>query len=167
MPEPNRDADFNVLLVHKMIVSESPLWPGQKDFSYASPFLKKNEFDLIVSGDNHAHFHAEQDGRHLVNCGALMRSTVADRDHEPVCYLFDTETRELELVKVPVEPIGKVMDLKKASKEAEVSESLRAFVAGLEEQKDLGLNFLENLRVSLADAPEEVRAVVEEVLSEC
>ena len=48
-----------------------------------------------------------------------------------------------------------------------MSESLRAFVAGLEEQRDLGLNFLENLRVSLADAPEEVRAIVEEVLGEC
>ena len=108
----NKTAYFNVLIIHKMI-GDKELWPGQE---LASPvaFLKNNPgFDLVLAGDYHYRFLQEYKGRWMINPGALMRKTISQRDleHKPAVVVFDTLTKQAEVIELTVEPIEKVFDL--------------------------------------------------------
>jgi DNA repair exonuclease SbcCD nuclease subunit len=136
---------FNILLIHKMIIDSDKLWAGQEDFEYAQNFLRKNKFDLIISGDNHQCFDAHVDGKHLFNCGSLMRNTTAQLNHIPRVVLFDTNTKKYEIVPIPVKPISEVFDLSKIEEKKKKEEQFEAFVKGLTESKDISLNFQDRL----------------------
>ncbi len=137
--------DFNVLLIHKMIIDSDKIWEGQEEYEYAQNLLRKHDFDLIISGDNHQFFHSEVDGKHLFNCGSLMRMTTAQLNHIPRIVLFDTDTKEYEIVDIPVRPISEVFDLSKVEEKKEKEEKFNAFVKGLSESKDISLNFQDQL----------------------
>jgi DNA repair exonuclease SbcCD nuclease subunit len=137
--------NFNVLLIHKMIVGSDKIWEGQEDFEYAQNFLRKNKFDLVISGDNHQFFHTQVGNKHLFNCGSLMRMTTAQLDHIPRIVLFDTDTREFEIIDIPVRPISEVFDLSEIEEKKKKEEQFDAFVKGLTESKDISLNFQDRL----------------------
>jgi DNA repair exonuclease len=132
---------FNILLIHKMMIQDK-LWDAQTGHTNARPFLMNNKFDLIVSGDNHQFFIEEYNGRFLVNPGSLMRSTTAQKEHKPRVIIFDTEDKTCLVKNIPIKPIEEVM--KFDEKEEERNEQLETFVKGLSEEKELGLNFMEN-----------------------
>jgi DNA repair exonuclease SbcCD nuclease subunit len=136
---------FNVLLIHKMIIDSDKIWEGQEEYEYAQNLLRKHKFDLIISGDNHKFFHSEVGDKHLFNCGSLMRMTTAQLDHIPRIVLFDTDTREYEIVDVPIRPISEVFDLSKIEEKKHKEEQFTAFVKGLSESKDISLNFQDRL----------------------
>lgn len=106
-------SSFKVLLTHQM-VSDRDYWHGSVNFSSANQVLRSHPYDLIVCGDNHNHFKASvriansQFSRYLINCGSLMRSTIAQKDHKPVVYVFDTITRSLEMIEIPIQPSDQV-----------------------------------------------------------
>jgi len=134
----------NILVTHRMVSVEQE-WPGQK-FEQPGGLVRKYDFDLIVSGDNHKSFDFEYDGKRLVNCGSLMRANIDQADHQPCVYIYDTETRGLEKILIPVEPIEEVMDLEVAEEEKEKNEELLKLVATLKEgAKIQGLDFRKNM----------------------
>lgn len=135
---------FNILVIHKMIVDDK-LWEGQEEFEYAPNILRKNNFDLIISGDNHKAFHVQAGKKFLFNCGSLMRSTTAQLEHIPQIVLFDTDTKGYEIVPIPVKPISEVFDLSKIEEKKEKEAKFEAFVKGLSESKDISLNFQDRL----------------------
>jgi len=135
----------HVLLCHKMIIDDKKLWPGQTDFTTAKHLLRSTKFDLIVSGDNHKSFMWEYEDKHLVNCGSLMRSNIDQADHEPCIYIYDTKTKDLEKIDIPIAPAKEVFDLKASEKEKERNEQLDMFVQGLEGSEDFGLDFMSNV----------------------
>jgi DNA repair exonuclease SbcCD nuclease subunit len=144
-PEPF-PGKFNILLIHKMIVDDK-LWADQEHFEYANGFLRDHKFDLIVSGDNHQSFtKIARGGKTLINCGSMMRSTIAQIDHQPRVIIYDTETRAFENVFIPIEPAEDVFKMNKVETEKERNTNLEAFVSGLSEHKDMGLNFGDNLQ---------------------
>ena len=149
IPEIKESDAFNVLIAHKMIVDEK-LWDGQTDFTYANFLFRKYDFDLFVFGDNHKHFVFDDGkGRSVFNCGSLMRANVNQIDHEPVCYIFDTEEKTFEQKKLRVASKDKVFDFVKYEKEKERNEELELFIEGLKSPEALGFDFLENLWESL------------------
>lgn len=143
IPSPT-EGEFNILIIHKMLV-EDKLWAEQKEFEWGSSFLRRNKFDLIISGDNHQFFMEQIGNRFLFNCGSLMRSSIAQIDHEPKIVIFDTDSRNYEIIKVPIQPAAKVFMLDKVEKEKEKNEKIEAFVSGLSEQKEMSLSFMDNL----------------------
>jgi len=146
IPEVPKNDRFNVLLIHKMIVNEKDQkWKEQYDF--ANIFLMKNKFDLIVSGDNHLPFIAStrDKQRHLINCGSMMRSTIAQIEHEPFIVLFDVDERSYEKIFIPIQPAEQVFKLEQIKVEKERDDKIKAFVAGLSEQKEMGMSFEDNL----------------------
>jgi exonuclease SbcD len=144
IPDPIED-HFNILLIHRMIIEEK-LWSKQEEYEPANVFLRQNNYDLIVSGDNHSGFLAStKGGRVLINCGSMMRSTIAQIDHKPFVVLFDTETKKYKQIFIPIEPSEKVFRIEKVEIEKERNESLESFVAGLSQQKEIGLLFEDNL----------------------
>jgi len=138
--------EFNILVLHKMIIQDK-LWEGQTECTPSLNFLRTNKFDLIVSGDNHQGFITDSKvlKKQLCNCGSLLRSKTDQIDHQPFIVLYDTETMEYKKILIPIEPVEKVFNLEKVTKEKEKNENLSSFVTGLSESKEIGLKFEDNL----------------------
>jgi DNA repair exonuclease SbcCD nuclease subunit len=109
VPEPRETDAFRILVTHQM-VSDRDYWNGTVRFTQAKRFMRtlQNRYDLIICGDNHNHFVLHNDNMQLFNCGSLMRATIAQRDHKPVAYVYDVDTREYTLVEVPIQPSNEV-----------------------------------------------------------
>lgn len=136
---------FNILITHRMIVQEK-IWEGQTGAESSNLFLRNNKFDLIVSGDNHQGFIQSHKGRYLINCGSMMRSTIAQVDHKPFVVLFDTnEPDNFEIIKIPISVPKKVFDLQKKTDRKEIDANLDAFCNGLSKSKEMGLVIEDNL----------------------
>jgi len=138
---------INILIIHKMITKDGPLWYNHENYITANEMLRKyDSYDLIVSGDNHQHFtQGTKFGSMLINCGSLMRTTIAQRDHTPCIYIVDTETNEITQHKIPIKPIGEVMNLELADELKERNEALEAFMTGLSSEYKVELSFEDNL----------------------
>jgi len=152
-PSMNDNQRFNILLWHYMVI-DSPLWPGQIA-DHASTILKKfQQFDLIVTGDNHQTFTVQPDkpgdkgrfisggtGRCLVNPGSMMRMTAAQVNHCPC--VFKWESGELEQVFLPIEK--DVLDLTDLERTQEKNGRISAFIESLDNQYEIGLSYNKNL----------------------
>lgn len=137
---------FTVLIIHRMIIEEK-LWSAQEIYEPSNLFLRQNNFDLIVSGDNHHSFMCQTPGkRFLINNGAMMRNKIDMVDHKPYVIIFDTNTKTYKQIFIPIEPAEKVFRMEKVVVEKERNENLESFVEGLSQQKEVGLLFEDNLR---------------------
>lgn len=138
---------INILVIHKMIIKDKLLWEGQEDATKGNILLRKHNFDLIVSGDNHQSFTISNGKKHLVNCGSLMRMTTAQLDHKPVVYIYDTKDKSLEKHYIPIEPADKVFDLSTIEKEKKENKELEAFISHLKSDAKIeGLDYAKNLK---------------------
>jgi DNA repair exonuclease SbcCD nuclease subunit len=146
IPEIDDFNGTNILVTHRMIVNEK-LWAEQEGHTWANHLLLKTKFDLIVSGDNHQQFTSSKGSRHLVNMGSMMRSTIAQVNHEPALTIYDTEDKTITVVPLTIEPIDKVMSIVKAEKEKEQKLQTAAFVESM--KGDIGSA---KLKLSYADA---------------
>lgn len=165
---PNLLQNIMILLTHRMVILDKKLWEGQEDYTTANILLKKTNFDLIVTGDNHQGFcHGTKD-KCLVNCGSLMRATTAQINHKPTICIYDTLDKQLRQYQIPVKPIEEVMDLSKVEEEKKKNKELEAFVAGLKDEVQIeGLDFAKNLKTYLTKNKVEcgVRRIIKEVLN--
>lgn len=111
MPEPRETEAFKILVTHQM-VSDRDYWNGSVRFTQAGRLMHtlRDKYDLIICGDNHNHFtmHELITNMELFNCGSLMRATIAQRDHEPVAYVYDIDTRESVRINIPIQPASEV-----------------------------------------------------------
>lgn len=124
---------FNVLLVHKMI-SNKDYWHGNLQYTEALSFLKEQEdYDLIISGDNHNTFYVEYEDRLLINPGSLGRRNIDQIDHQPCFFVYDTDTRAHSQVFIPILPAEQVFDLDAVEDEKIKDEKLEKFVNSLPE----------------------------------
>lgn len=158
---------INILAIHRMIIHKEPLWPGQTDYTEAEHFLKKNNFNLIVSGDNHNPFVFPYKHKILVNPGSLMRQTSAQIEHKPRIYIYDTNYGEVEKHFIPISSIDHVMNLKKVEKEKVRNEELESFIETLKENRDIGLDFIANLQEQMKDdtnIDEDTRGIITEAI---
>ena len=133
------------LVTHRMIIHKEKLWLGQTDYDEAETLLDHHPFQLIVSGDNHKGFVVQKDGKTLINCGSLMRTNISQEDHHPFIVVYDTISRESDIITMPNAPFSEIMDLKKSEKQKEKDERMQAFVSGLTTEKPAGLDFVGNL----------------------
>ena len=141
IPYPKDNNKFNVLLVHKMIIEDKPLWPGQENYFTAKSFLKKYPYDLVVSGDNHNGFISEYRNRTLINCGSLMRNNIDQKDHKPFFVIFDTENRKYEIKEIPIDFPEDVLKLEEAVYDKDQKVRLDSFIKDLESRIDSGKGF--------------------------
>lgn len=121
IPEPSEES-YNILVTHRMI-GNRPLWPTQ-ELVGPRQFLRKHPgYNLIVCGDYHYRFTETWNGRTIVNPGAIIRKTISkfDLEHKPAVVIFDTDTGELEVVELNIEPPEKVFDLTRIVKKQDNS----------------------------------------------
>lgn len=149
IPEIVTPDNLNILVLHKMII-EDKLWAAQENFTWANHMLLKNKFDLVVSGDNHNQFITTIGKKHLVNMGAMMRSSIAQVNHQPAVSIYDSIKQEVKIINLEVKSIEEVMCVAKAEKEKEKNAQLDAFVSSLKEEEvkeghAVSLNFVDTL----------------------
>lgn len=132
IPEVKNPKTFNILVTHRMIITEK-LWKEQEEFSRASILLKNTKYDLIISGDNHMGFIQTHKDKTLINCGSLMRSSIDQEDHKPFVVVYDTETRENKQIHVPVQNFNDIMNIENAVADKEKTKELEAFIKTLKE----------------------------------
>jgi predicted phosphodiesterase len=157
IPKPKK-GKFNILVIHKMITKDGPLFPGHLGFVTARNFLKTHDYDLVLSGDNHKTFVEEYDGKILVNPGTVMRKTITDKDHKPCFFTFNTDTKELKqhFLKVDYNPFVEIDETKKT-----VNEQMLAFVENLKTKVKLeGVNFVDNLNILSIDQKDEIKTLL-------
>ena len=147
IPELNGKEGVHVLVIHKMIIDEK-IWEGQENAAYSKAFLRKNPFDLIVSGDNHKFFTETIKDRHLVNCGSLMRQKINQYDHKPSVVIYDSVTKEIKIVEIPVKPSNVIFDLDGFEKIKENKELNKEWIKDLQDMKiSEGTDYVKNAQV--------------------
>lgn len=141
----NKD-NFNILVIHKLLIHKKKIWPGQKNYTSAISILNRNKFDLIISGDNHQQFTTIKDGKTLINAGSLMRSSSLQINHKPAVYVFNCVTKKFRRYEIPIAPIKEVMWIDKIESEKERDEEIKTFIENLEGGKEIsGLDYVKNL----------------------
>lgn len=173
IPEIVDSNKINILLIHKMIIKEDELYPGQENYITARTILAKNKFDLIISGDNHGCFTSEYNGRTLLNMGSLCRMTTAQLNHKPTVAIYDTDTKTYELFEVPIAPSHEVFNLeevKKIKDHKEIDTSIKEYVDILNgnDSETKELNFVSNLDrfITKNNVRESVASIIKSTL-EC
>lgn len=158
IPQPTHKDNFNILVMHKMVISEK-LWQKQEDFIQDNIFLKTNkDFDLIVSGDNHTTFTATSGDRHLVNAGCLVRTKIDQEDHRPCIFIFDTDNpKSIVQYYLSIKPFNDVIKFEEAKKEKEENETLKQYAEALKSNTQLtGINYRQNIYKYLKDNKDKV-----------
>lgn len=154
IPDPENPQHLNVLVTHRMVVLEK-LWADQTSFVYGSDLLKKHpHYQMIITGDNHKNFVVQDDDRILINAGSMMRSTIDQYGHTPVCYVAEQEGPEfvnIEEIAIPIEPSGTVFDMEKTERIKEQDANIMAYIQGLQSHKSTDLQFEDDLEQYLKE----------------
>jgi len=125
--------------------------PGVADFwekdigINAGRLLQKYSFaDVILTGDNHKAFKLFWNERLLVNPGSLLRLTKKQVDFKPRIYVYDTLTKDVEIVYLPIDKDVWVLDALMGNDEKD--DKIEAFISGLKTDFNMSIDFKANLR---------------------
>ena len=132
----------NIAMTHQMVIEDNPEWKGQEGAT-AKVLLKNNDFDLILSGDNHKPFVTTYRDKILVNPGSMMRSNIDQADHKPRVYLYDASTNNVKPVYLPIEDnvFKEVGDNPEDRKKR-----FEAFIENIKEDKSSTISFEDNAK---------------------
>lgn len=86
------NARENILVTHKSLWHQKPVYPGQTEGNVAVEAKKFRElgYDMVFSGDNHRQFDVTVSGVEIHNVGCFTRDDVSYRNQQPrFLVLFD------------------------------------------------------------------------------
>ena len=152
-----------VLLLHVLVWTRRGLTEGKIGGDTAKEILAQygQDFDLIVTGDNHDSFVETADnGAVLVNPGSMMRSTVDQEDFRPRCYLYYGETNEVIPLLFPIDE--GVHNREHIDRQHERDARIAAYVDHMGEGWGATLSFQANLQAYFAEhnTPKSVQEVI-------
>jgi len=102
-PSNNPNFRFKVLLIHKMVYLGDAPFPGVK--GNVEKIIKRAEYqqyDLIISGDNHKSFVHKYGNTTWLNCGCVYRTASNEKGYEPCCWLIQTDEKGIYVLKQPL-----------------------------------------------------------------
>lgn len=131
------EKDMPVMMVHEMVTSGGPLFPGQEGYTEALSLMKRYpNARVVLSGDNHkphVYQNKRMPGRIQINCGSIMRKSKSEMNYKPAVWLFDTDDEEFVLgenvIEIPLKIEEDVWDFTKI----EMDEKLKASKDELQE----------------------------------
>lgn len=142
---PDIGVDFPFLVWHEFVYQGQLPWPGCKAMTDWDVIKEFDEYNLIVTGDNHKSFvtYDEQTDTLLVNPGSLTRQTSDQVDFCPRVYLyFENNNRVREQL---LEIKEDVVSREHIEKKEKHDERIQAFVEKLHDEWEMGVSFEENL----------------------
>ena len=147
IPKVNNKDKFNVLVTHVGISKDAPKFEMSEPWYASKEYLQKcKEYNLVCAGHNHTHLVDTYRGRTLIQPGSLMRSTIAQTEHEPCFYVFDTEENYYEQHFIPISPADEVFDIASHEQKKEQVDQLVTFAEGFNEDVELDLDFRGNVQ---------------------
>jgi DNA repair exonuclease SbcCD nuclease subunit len=127
-----------IAVCHHLIEAD---WPGAESEG-THDLLKRLDYDLILTGDNHKTFVDKTEDQLLINPGSLMRRAADQIDHQPRVYLWSMDN-EFEAVDIPIQ--DGVVTREHVEKEEQREERIEAYVVRLDDDYEVGLSFEKNL----------------------
>jgi len=156
---------FNVLVIHKMIIEDKPLWPGQVACKPLELLLKYPEYNLIISGDNHNTFMYEYNNRTLVNCGSMMRSSASQVNHKPCFFLYYPESNTVEKIYYPIEPASECMTSAHLDKKKKHKEEIHKYAAMVKKADISKLKtFDQNIEIMLSNPKNDISELTSNII---
>ena len=144
-PDPTKTHLRRAYVWHIYTYTGKPPYPGAEKNATGHYLLDKYEqFDLILTGDNHLPFVCEEDGRLLVNPGSLMRQTASQIDYRPAVWLYHGKTNTVTPHYLDIDT--SVISRQHIEQKEERDERISAFIERLDMDWEQDLNFLENLK---------------------
>jgi len=137
---------YRILLLHTLVWEVGkPTWG---EGTTAQDILDKygEQFDLIVTGDNHESFVVQSENEHtwLVNPGSMMRITADQAEDQPRCFLYYASRNQIVSVDFPIEK--DVHNRTHLDAIQERDSRIEAYIEHMKENWDVSVNFEENLR---------------------
>jgi DNA repair exonuclease SbcCD nuclease subunit len=134
--------DKKLLIWHYLTYIKKP-FPGATGGMAEGVLRKYSQFDLIVTGDNHASFTIEYQGRRLVNPGSLTRQTADQIDFQPRVALWYAEDNSIQWVNLPIKQ--DVISRGHIEVKEQRDKRIEAFISRLDSDWQVELSFEENL----------------------
>ena len=170
IPIIENEDNFNILMIHKTIL-DKPKWVGQEDFLQSDKLFKKNMYDLIISGDWHHPIFYQSKTQTILNCGCLVRKTIAEADLVPHIYILDINdedlTYTLNKVELNYEPSDKVFKGEALSREVNVENAkMITFIESIKSNSiSKNLDFRKNLENLLISIEQPIKDIIMEELN--
>jgi len=172
IPEPEDQAELNLLVTHQMI-GDRPLYPGQ-ELQAPKQFLIDNPgFKFVFCGDYHYRFQQHYQKRLIINPGALVRKSISEWDlaHHPAAMTVDTKTMLIEKHLLTIRPVNEVFDLNR--NEEKDTEVLLKFIEALQAREGTAIGWKEILQDVLqqqvlqdSNNRKEIRKLIDEVFDQ-
>lgn len=152
----------NILLLHEQTwPGMKPPWPGAEGYS-ATELLHRfaDDFDLIITGDNHNGFVEHYHGSVLVNPGSMLRLSADKVNYQPRAYLYYAQTNEVIPQYFPIQ--DGVVDTSHLDIIKDRDQRLAAYISQMDTTWDIGLSFEKNLEAYFAqnDTPKKIKELI-------
>ena len=163
--EPNLIKHSDIWATHQLVFPDNESRPHNsmgKSITnigvIAEELLSRSDAKVIVTGDYHHGYVKDFGDRKVITPGCLNIQASDMDDYEPMCFILDTNTYEVE--KVKLKTFGKVhKDPKRESQQ-----ELNTYIEGLQNFEVPHLDFVANVKEASLEAPIGVREAVEDVL---
>lgn len=139
---------IEILVWHVMAWYVDAPYPGCRQGNAEKLIKTYNQFDVIVTGDNHVAFTFMHKNRVFVNPGSLMRRTAIQIDFEPRVYLLHEDLTTTPIY-LPVNP--EAVSREHLQEHEERNERIEAFISALNTDWTVTLSFEENLERFFAE----------------
>jgi len=154
---------FKIALVHKFVWSKKETgYYGVSDTEHVSNYLKKLKgYDVVVFGDNHKGFKvtSTKTGQIILNCGTMMRRTIAEVDYRPrVRLMYSSGIVKLHYLDTTMDKLDVPNEVDSRSVD------LSAFSDSLENLGEDPLDFYEAIDKAKVDCSQGASDVLTEVL---
>jgi len=138
-----KDIKKEMIVIHRLVFNfQKHKFPGATGIMTDELLKLYPNVKWILTGDNHRNFHYENDGRHVVNPGTLLRQHANEIGYETGFYVIDGD--DIEFVRVQDDE-NLVTDEYLRS-ENEKSDRIEAFIESVKNTGEISLDFLSNLR---------------------
>jgi predicted phosphodiesterase len=124
----NYDADFKIAITHQFITIK----PFHPQVLHVQAKDIQNNYDLIICSHFHSQFDKTINKTRFLNLGELGRVSISEAHHEPQVAIIDTETKQIEIIKLKsAKPANEIFDLSKYEEIKENEKSIEDFIASL------------------------------------
>lgn len=158
-----------VLFLHRLVFPSKKSIPPNTSAITASDLLKEYpDYKWIFVGDYHSSYHYEENGRHVVNPGCLIRQRADLMDYQPEVAYVDTDEGTVEWIEIEDKAV--LVTDEYLRKEEERSDRIEAFVESVKKSGQISLSFIDNLNERIAENRDEIGEeainIIEEIREE-
>ena len=142
---------LEVAVIHSYIWTKKTGYPGANPELRLKKYLKKLEgFDIAIFGDNHSGFLCKSTEPKVLNCGALIRLRIKERNYQPtIGIIYGDGTLARHKLKVDTDIFSDSKLIAKQLAGENGNNKVKEFIEHLEMLGDISINFYETVKLAL------------------